>query len=288
LGVFPHESSNSEVLPVGNLLIVCTSNGQNQGHTLVPSPRAPSLVAVDRESGEVVWSAIGAGADVLHGQWSSPVAVSVSGQTQVLFGGGDGVLRSYEPQTGRERWRFDGNPKDAKYLPRPGVLSRSAVVAPPVSADGRIFLVMGDDPSHGDGPSLLHAIDPTGAGDVTDTRRLWTSGEVGRAVGPPVVEAGLLYVADVGGRVTCLEAATGAVVWRHDTGAPIWGCLLVAAGRVYAGNTDGVMTLLRAGRRKEVLATIDMEAPLYSRPALINDALLLSTARRLYRVESLR
>ncbi|MCI0390166.1 MAG: HEAT repeat domain-containing protein, partial [Acidobacteria bacterium] len=55
LGVFPHEASNSEVLPVGDLLMVSTSNGQNEGHTRVPSPRAPSLIAVNKHSGEVVW-----------------------------------------------------------------------------------------------------------------------------------------------------------------------------------------------------------------------------------------
>jgi len=42
------------------------------------------------------------------------------------------------------------------------------------------------------------------------------------------------------------------------------------------------MTVLRAGRRKELLAQIEMDAPLYSRPALISDALFLATANRLY------
>jgi len=45
------------VLPAGDLLIVSTSNGQNEGHTRV-SPRAPSLIAVDKRSGDVVWRAI--------------------------------------------------------------------------------------------------------------------------------------------------------------------------------------------------------------------------------------
>jgi len=67
LGVFPHEACNSKVLPVGDLLMISTSNGQNEGHTLVPSPRAPSLIAVDKRSGEVVWRAIGPGGQVLHG-----------------------------------------------------------------------------------------------------------------------------------------------------------------------------------------------------------------------------
>jgi len=109
LGVFPHEATSSEVVPVGDLLLVSTSNGQNEGHTLVPSPRAPSLIAVDKHSGEVVWSAIGAGEHVLHGQWSSPVAVTINGRVQVLFGGGDGWLRAYDARSGQELWRFDGN-----------------------------------------------------------------------------------------------------------------------------------------------------------------------------------
>jgi outer membrane protein assembly factor BamB len=282
LGVFPHEATNSEVLPVGDLLIVSTSNGQNEGHTRVPSPRAPSLIAVDKHSGQVVWRAIGAGEQVLHGQWSSPAAANVNGRMQVLFGGGDGWLRAYDAASGHEVWRFDGNPKDARWLPRPRVLSRSSIIAAPVFADGRVFVAMGLDPTHGNGPSLIHAISPNGQGDVTESRLLWTSPEVGRVVGTPIVKDGLLYVGDLGGTLHCVDAANGAEIWKHETHDAIWGCLLLAGDRVYVGNVEGSMTVLRAGRRKEVLAEIEMDAPLYSRPAMIGDALYLATANRLY------
>ena len=282
LGVFPHEASNSEVLPVGDLLMVSTSNGQNEGHTRVPSPRAPSLIAVDKRSGAVVWRAIGPGEQVLHGQWSSPVAANVHGRMQVLFGGGDGWLRAYDAASGHELWRFDGNPKDARWLPRPGVLSRSSIIASPVFADGRVFVAMGQDPTHGNGPSLMHAISPNGQGDVTESGLLWTSREVGRVVGTPIAKDGLLYVGDLGGTIHCLDAATGAEVWKHETNEAIWGSFLLAGDRLYVGNIAGSMTVLRAGRRKELLATIEMDAPLYSRPAVIGDALYLATARRLY------
>jgi outer membrane protein assembly factor BamB len=284
LGVFPHEACNSEVLAVGNLLMVSTSNGQNEGHTRVPSPRAPSLIVVDRHSGEVVWRAIGAGEQVLHGQWSSPVAANVNGRMEVLFGGGDGWLRAYDAATGHEVWRFDCNPKDARWLPRPGVLSRSSIIASPVFADGRVFIAMGQDPTHGDGPSLIHAISPNGQGDVTQSRLLWTSREVGRVVGTPIVKDGLLYVGDLGGTVHCLDAATGKQVWKYETNEAIWGCLLLAGDRLYVGNVAGNMTVLRAGLRKELLAEIEMDAPLYSRPTLVGDALYLATAHRLYRI----
>jgi outer membrane protein assembly factor BamB len=282
LGVFPHEATHSDVLPVGDLLMVSTSNGLNEGHTRVPSPRAPSLVAVDKHSGDVVWRAIGAGGQVLHGQWSSPVAANVNGRMQVLFGGGDGWLRAYDAASGHEIWRFDGNPKDARWLPRPGVLSRSFIIASPVFADGRVFVAMGQSPGHGDGPSLIHAISPSGQGDVTESRLLWTSREVGRVVATPIEKDGLLYVGDVGGIVHCLDAATGALVWKHDTLGAIWGSFLLAGDRLYVGNEDGTMTILRTGRRKELLAQIEMDAALYSPPALVGDALYLATAKRLY------
>ncbi len=282
LGVFLHEASNSEVLAVGDLLMVSTSNGQNEGHLRAPSPRAPSLIAVDKRSGEVIWRAVGAGAQVLHGQWSSPVAANVSGRMLVLFGGGDGWLRAYDAASGHEVWRFDGNPKDARWLPRPGVLSRSSIIASPVFADGRVFIAMGQSPGHGNGPSLIHAISPNGQGDVTRSRLLWTSREVGRVVGTPVVKDGLLYVADMGGTIHCLDAATGALVWKHETDEEIWGCLLLAGDRLYVGSIDGNMAVLRAGRQKELLAQIEMDAALYSRPTLVGDAIYLATARRLY------
>jgi outer membrane protein assembly factor BamB len=219
---------------------------------------------------------------VLHGQWSSPVATKVDGRIQVLYGGGDGWLRAYDAVSGDEVWRFDGNPRDARWLPRPGVLSRSSIIASPVFADGRVFVAMGFSAGHDNGPSLVHAISPDGKGDVTATRLLWTSRGVGRVAGTPIERDGLLYVGDMGGTVHCLDAATGAHVWKHETHAPIWGSLLLAGGRLYVGNDDGTMTVLRAGRKKEVLAEIDMMAPLYSRPAPSGDRLYVATMTHLY------
>ena len=219
---------------------------------------------------------------MLHGAWSSPVAANVNGRVQVLFGGGDGWLRAYDAASGQEVWRFDGNPKDAPWLPRAGVLSRSSIIASPVFADGRVFIAMGQSPGHGNAPSFVYAINPSGQGDVTKSGLLWTSRDVGRVVGTPIVKDGLLYVGDVGGTVHCLDAATGVQLWKHETNDAIWGCFLLAGDRLYVGNAGGVMTVLRGGRQKELLAQIEMDAPLYSRPAVNGDALYLATANRLY------
>ena len=52
--------------------------------------------------------------------------------------------------------------------------------------------------------------------------------------------------------------------------------------RLYVGNVEGTMSVLRAGRRKQLLGQIEMDAPLYTAPAPIGDALYLATAKRLY------
>jgi hypothetical protein len=62
--------------------------------------------------------------------------------------------------------------------------------------------------------------------------------------------------------------------------------LRLAGDRFYIGNVEGSMTVLRAGRQKELLGQIEMDAPLYSRPASIGDALYLATANRLYLIAS--
>jgi outer membrane protein assembly factor BamB len=101
-------------------------------------------------------------------------------------------------------------------------------------------------------------------------------------VGTPAAKDGLLYVGDLGGTIHCLDAATGAHVWKHETSEAIWGCLRLAGDRLYVGNVEGRMSVLRAGRRKELLGQTEMDAPLYSPPALEGDALYLATANRLY------
>jgi outer membrane protein assembly factor BamB len=133
---------------------------------------------------------------------------------------------------------------------------------------------------------LIHAVSPSGQGDVTESRLLWTSHDVGRVVGTPIAKDGLLYVGDLGGSIHCLDAATGALVWKHATNEAIWGSLLLVGDRLYVGTVDGSVIVLRAGRRKELLGEILMDAPIYSRPAPAGDALYLATSIRLYRIAS--
>ncbi|MDC0935446.1 PQQ-binding-like beta-propeller repeat protein [Pirellulales bacterium] len=288
LGVYPHEAPNCSIVSVGDLLMVGTSNGVDVAHTNMPAPRAPSFLGVDRESGRVVWQVTGPSPRVLHGQWCSPSLGQVGDRTIVFFGGGDGWLYALDPFTGRELWRYDGNPKDAIWRPASDsgkAVFRNNIIACPVFHEGHVLLAMGQDPTHGDGQGLLHRIRCDGIGDVTTSHNIWKNQDVHRTIATPIVQDGLVYVGDNFGEVHCLDQETGEQVWVHDQMARIWGCMLLVGDALYVGDEDGRLTIYRASREKQVLGQIEMGSPIYAMPAICGDTLFVATANRLYAVE---
>ncbi|MCZ6793081.1 MAG: pyrrolo-quinoline quinone, partial [Planctomycetota bacterium] len=51
---------------------------------------------------------------------------------------------------------------------------------------------------------------------------------------------------------------------------------------VYLGDQDGDLVVFRAGRKKEVLATMDMESSVYSTAVAANGVLYISTRENLF------
>jgi len=286
LKVFPHNLANGSPVGLGDTVFVTTSNGVDETHGKPPSPDAPDLIAVDKNSGKIRWTRGDPGANVLHGQWSSPAVGVVRGKPQVVFGGGDGWCYSYEPHTGELIWKFDLNPKDAKHAPL-GRGTKNSIISTPVVFDDKVFLAVGDDPEFGDGPGHLYAIDATKQGDITESGRIWHVGgeEYHRSLSTVAIADGLLYAADLTGFLYCLNVKTGERYWRHDTYAAIWGSPYVVDGKVLVGTTDGEVVVLQHDKELKELATNDVQATVYTAPVAANGVLYISTRRQLVAIE---
>ncbi len=168
-GVSQHNACSCSVTCAGDVLFVCTSNGVDEGHFKVQYPDAPSFLALNKKTGEVLWSDNSPGSNVMHGQWSSPTYAVLGGQEQVLFGGGDGWLYSFDPkgENGKSKllWKFDCNPKESIYsLER---ATRNHLIGSPVVYDGLVYIGVGEDPEHGEGSGHLWCINPNKRGDVS-------------------------------------------------------------------------------------------------------------------------
>jgi outer membrane protein assembly factor BamB len=172
LGVSQHNMCSCSVTYVGDVLFICTGNGVDEGHIQLPKSEAPSFVAMNRQTGEVLWTDNSPGANVLHGQWSSPAYGTLGGVNQVIFGGGDGWLYSFqaEGENGKAKllWKFDCNPKGSFYALNRA--TRNHIIATPVIYDGLVYVGVGEDPEHGEGEGHLWCIDPTKRGDVSPTQ----------------------------------------------------------------------------------------------------------------------
>ena len=172
LGVSQHNMCSCSVTDADDILFVNTGNGVDEAHIKLPSPFAPSFIAVDKNTGKVLWTDNTPGKNVLHGQWSSPSYAVLGGVPQVIFGAGDGFVYSFlgtaENEDGHPKllWKFDCNPKDAKYV-LGGQSTRNHIIGTPTIYKGLIYIGVGEDPEHGEGNGHFWCIDPTKRGDVS-------------------------------------------------------------------------------------------------------------------------
>ncbi|MEK7414607.1 MAG: PQQ-binding-like beta-propeller repeat protein [Planctomycetota bacterium] len=300
LGVFPHNASNCSVLIIGDLLYVGTSNGQDWTHVNVPSPKAPSFVALNKNTGAfVAEDECGIGPRIFHGQWSSPSSSPVNGKQQIFFGGGDGVCYGVEPtptpdgDTSRLRtiWSYDCNPPDRKVrhgkpIRYPASDGPSEIIATPILYKNRVYVAVGQDPEHGEGIGILQCIDATKTGDVTASARIWSYDRIQRSISTVAIADGLLYIGDFSGFFYCLDAETGAEVWKHNLEAHIWGSAYVADGKVFIGDESGHLTIFAAQRDKKVINRIDLGSPVYATPVFANGTLYVACQTQLYAVQA--
>jgi outer membrane protein assembly factor BamB len=277
VGAFPHNMSNASPVSHGDLIFVNTSNGQDESHVNVPSPKAPAIIAINKTTGKLAWEDNPVEDRILHGQWSSPAVATVGDTVQVIVGQGDGWVRGNNALTGERLWEFDTNPKDSAW-PK----TRNEVISTPVIHDGIVYIANGQDPEHGEGVGHLYAIDPTKRGDITTTGLVWHYDKIRRSISTAAVHEGVVYYADFSGFLHALDAKTGQVYWTHDMFAAVWGSPLVVEGRIYLGDEDGDITILQAGRELKVIGEMNMGSSVYATPVPANGALFISGRNQLF------
>jgi outer membrane protein assembly factor BamB len=323
MGVRPSDACNCSVLVLGDFVYACTSNGVDRDCTerthdefrKVPAPDAPMLIVLEKHSGRLVATDDAhTGPHLLHGQWSSPSAGSAGGQNLVFLGGGDGVCYAFaalaaEPQQPIKLppvWWCDCVPSEYKKFGgldpvthyclgdrrRGDTLNKHdgtfaglcEIIATPVFHQGRVYVAIGRDPEHGRGRGALWCIDAGRKGDVTSSGRIWCYQGLDRSLCTVSIADGLLYVADVAGRLHCLDAASGRCLWVHETQSMVWGSTLVADGKVYLP-TAKYLWILAAGKEKHVLDRINLGSSAWATPVAANGILYVASKNYLWAVK---
>jgi outer membrane protein assembly factor BamB len=199
-----------------------------------------------------------------HKAHSTPLIVNAEGHPLMLSAGARAAY-GYDPRTGHELWKIHHD--DWSVAPRP------------LFDHGLAFFVTGLSMKE------LWAVKTGGQGDVTETGVVWRfKTHVGIFASPLLVD-GLIYTAAEENYVTCLDAATGQLVWTQRVDGKYAASPIYADGRLYFFNQQGTTTVLKPGRTFEVLATNTLADGFMASPAVSGKAFFLRTKAHLYRVE---
>jgi outer membrane protein assembly factor BamB len=200
--------------------------------------------------------------------YTTPALLKYGTSTEIVVTGGD-VVTGHDPATGKEVWRASGlNPSgDGSYR----------IVASPVIYGDVIVAPSRERP--------ILALKAGGRGDVSRSHVMWTANN-GPDVPTPVTDGTYLYVVNDRGIMWCLDLKTGKDVYSRQriksgsySGSPV-----LADGKIYITNEDGVTVVVKAGPTFQVLAENDFDDYTLSSPAVSDGQIFIRTSKFLYAI----
>jgi outer membrane protein assembly factor BamB len=231
----------------------------------------PSYVMrIDKKTGKTVWRVIRPTDAVQESpdSYTTPTLLRYDNKVEIVVTGGDCVT-GHDPATGAELWRGTGFNPDKNPAYR--------IIASPVVYDDVVYAPTRVRP--------LIAFRAGGRGDISKSHKLWSFMN-GPDVPTPVTDGKYFYSVNDRGILWCLDAKTGQEIWGGQRIKPaIYSSSLVLAdGRIYVTNEDGLTTVIKAGPKFEVLAENDLNDYTLSSPAISGGHIFLRTAQLLYSI----
>jgi len=239
-------------------------------HTKDPS----YVLRIDKATGRTVWRVERPTTARFESPdaYTTPALLRYGGNTEVVITGAD-VVTGHDPATGRELWRAAGlNPSnEGDYR----IVASSIVYGETIYASSR--------------ERPLLALKAGGRGDVTRSHVLWAFPN-GPDVPTPVTDGTYLYIVNDRGIVSCVDVKTGKEVYGRTrirsgtyTGSPV-----LADGKIYVTNEEGLTVVFSAGPKFEVLAENDLDDYTLSSPAISDGQIFIRTSKFLHAIGTRR
>jgi outer membrane protein assembly factor BamB len=218
------------------------------------------VAAYDKSTGKALWKT----PRPVQISWSTPVLVEAAGRTELITNGSEHVI-GYDAATGKELWKTKGVESNAIHTPLIG--------------NGLVVVTAGFP------AKKIIAIRP---GDQPDDKRLaWEYSKGTGYVLSNILYDGRVYLSTDNGIVTCLDAATGAIVYeggRPPKPTHFMGSAVAYNGYIAMTSEDGDTFLIKAGPKHEIVRTNTVDEPVYSSLALSNGRIYIRGEKHLFAV----
>ena len=247
-GVFSskHGYCSSPVLWKDSVIV----NGDHDGDAYI--------VSLDKKTGETIWKT---DRPNKTRSYCVPIIRTIDGRNQLILSGSLSVA-SYDPDTGAQHWVIDGPTEQ--------------YVASLVYNKGLLFMTAGFPDLH------MLAIKPDGQGNVTDSHVAWRTTRGCSYVPSPAACKDFFLVVSDKGIASCFEAETGERHWMERIGQRFSASTINANGLVYFTSDEGVITVIKAGKTFEVVATNEMGERMYTSPAVYDGKIYLRGEKHVF------
>jgi outer membrane protein assembly factor BamB len=228
------------------------------------------VVALNKQTGKTVWKTdrptdFGTDNGDVKKAYATPIVVSINGREQLISPASKGTF-GYDVKTGEEIWRV--------------TYDQFSTPARPLFHNGNLIF------SSGFSKGVLVSVRADGHGDVTSTHFNWKVDKAMPSKPSPLLVDGLVYTVQDQGVATCLDEQTGQEVWVARLGGNYSASPIAADGKLYFLSEEGKTTVVKPGRKYEMLAENTLPDGFMASPAVAGKALYLRTRTILYRIET--
>ena len=228
------------------------------------------VAAADLETGKEVWRTNRPPIESTNGEfrksYCTPIVEEIDGKRQIIVTGADWIC-AYDPENGDEVWRL--------YYGR-----GYSVTGMPVLVDGLVVCVTGFDVHQ------VVAFDPNGKNQLNADAAIKWRARGGPSMSSIIEKDGTLYYANERGVLSAVNAADGNVISRARIIGNLSSSPLQANGKLYIGNRDGKMVVVRCDESLETLHEFDFQSAIMASPSPIGDDLLIRTEKELIRISN--
>jgi len=230
------------------------------------------IVALDKMTGKTIWKKDRMDLyETDNGDhkkaFGTPAVFEIDGSPLLISPFAKAVI-AYEPESGKERWWIQ--------------FKQHSMANRPLFDGKQVFI------GTGFGKGELIAIDPFGAkGNVTETHVKWIVKRAMPSKPSPLLVDGRIYtVADKNGIVSCIDAASGEIIWQDRIGGTFSASPIYAAGHIYFCDEKGKTTVVKPGDSLNIIAENDLNNGCMATPAPLGKAIFIRTRTAMYRIEN--